>query len=602
MPYIPEAGRFTSEVVGPMGPKDAKIVLVGEAPGKTEVVEGRPFVGTSGKLLSYLLATAGINRANCYITNVLKFRPPADNIKPYVNTSAVPVKYSDEYLLCEDVLKEELRELNPNVIVAVGATALWALCRLTGITKYRGSILESTLLPGVKVVPTIHPSAALRQFLFRHFILQDLRKANEQAKFPEIPRVEYDIAMRPTLVETIGYLEKAATLPMVAFDIELVRDEVDCFSIAVSGQEAICVPIVDDNGNPYFCQYDEAKVWKALAAVLENHETKIIIQNSPFDFSVMYAHYGIRVRNHEDTMIAQAIITPDFPKGLDFLTSVYTNQPYYKDDGKKWYKEPGGDKRVFWRYNALDSLVCMDIFPQQLRDLQSLGNMETYEVHRDIVPALVYMNYRGIRMDTEKMKELAAQAELDIAKLEGMFRERAGDVNLASPKQMAEYFYGKLGHRPYIKRGTGKPTTDESALRKLARKGCYEAELLTEHRRISKIKGTYLEMKLDADGRLRCSFNPVGAITGRLSSSQTIFGTGGNMQNQPPVMKKLQLVDEGCVAYSFDIAGAENRVVAFFGPVPAMREAFTRGLDVHKLTAAAIFGIPVLGQEGEPCI
>ncbi len=134
----------------------------------------------------------------------------------------------------------------------------------------------------------------------------------------------------------------------------------------------------------------------------------------------------------------------------------------------------------------------------------------------------------------------------------------------------------------------GRPTVDEVALTKIAAKGHDEARMILDIRGERKLCGTYLDMNLDPDGRMRCSYNPIGASTGRLSSSKTIFGTGGNLQNQPPIMRNFMLIDEGYVGYAPDVAGAENKIVANIGPVPLMRQAFDEGKDVHRLTASLL--------------
>jgi DNA polymerase-1 len=116
---------------------------------------------------------------------------------------------------------------------------------------------------------------------------------------------------------------------------------------------------------------------------------------------------------------------------------------------------------------------------------------------------------------------------------------------------------------------------------------------LLEIRKLAKLKGTYLEIKYDEDQRLRCSYNPVGTESGRLSSSQTIFGTGANLQNIPYEIRNYMLFDEGYIGYNVDLSQAENRIVAYVGPVPEMMRAFEEGWDVHKLTAAMIYSKPL---------
>ena len=122
-------------------------------------------------------------------------------------------------------------------------------------------------------------------------------------------------------------------------------------------------------------------------------------------------------------------------------------------------------------------------------------------------------------------------------------------------------------------------------------------------RGLNKLRSTYLEVKLDDDNRLRCSFNPVGTKSGRLSSGKTIFGTGTNLQNQPPIMKRFMLADDDCVIYNVDLSQAENRIVAYLGPDETMINAFEDGRDIHSQTAGLIFNKPIneVSREAGSC-
>ena len=130
-------------------------------------------------------------------------------------------------------------------------------------------------------------------------------------------------------------------------------------------------------------------------------------------------------------------------------------------------------------------------------------------------------------------------------------------------------------------------------MKRLAVKGSKEASLILQIRKKSKIRSVYLEpLKFDKDSRVRCSYNPVGTRYSRLSSSENIFGTGMNMQNIPHSVHKYFKADEGYLYCSFDLAQAENRIVAYLGQIDSMIQAFEEGKDVHRLTASLIFGKP----------
>jgi hypothetical protein len=162
-----------------------------------------------------------------------------------------------------------------------------------------------------------------------------------------------------------------------------------------------------------------------------------------------------------------------------------------------------------------------------------------------------------------------------------------------------DYFYKELGNKPYKKKNTTgiySDSIDVDALKRLVRQGGNASEaarIMLDIRGLSKRISTYLNIgKVDKDGRYRSSYKPVGAETGRLSSGETIFGTGGNQQNWPHDLLRFFLFDEGYIGYSFDLSQIENRIVAYTGGVLAQIEAFEQGIDLHTLTASIIFHKP----------
>jgi DNA polymerase-1 len=215
------------------------------------------------------------------------------------------------------------------------------------------------------------------------------------------------------------------------------------------------------------------------------------------------------------------------------------------------------------------------------------------------------MQERGLRVNVDGLHIASQEAGEQIQILTKELQEVVGyEINPNSTKQLKEYFYDKKKVKPYVSRKTGAYTVDEKALKRISRKGFIEAEKILEIRRLSKLKGTYLDVGLDSDSRLRSAFNPVGTESGRLSSSKTIFGTGTNLQNQPPEMKKYILADEGYVMYNIDLSQAENRIVAYVAPEPKMIEAFEGKQDVHRLTAGLIFDKPIdeISDEDGSCV
>lgn len=575
--------------------------LFGEQPGKQEILRGKPFIGPAGQELNNCLNDAGLSRQQAYISNVIKdYDAPLERYIKF-NRSGPPT-VSDCGMAYRIELENELKMLGPNckAIVACGNVALWALTGRTGITKWRGSVLEC-LLPDIKtpVVPILHPATILppkRVYLNKHLITHDLTKV---AKLVDgslnltAPR----LVVAPTFGECVRYLEHVLELaashhPVCAYDIEIYNEQVSCISFSTSASEAISIPFICSNGD-CFSITEETRLWELIAEILENPHFEKIGQNISFDAHFLLRRYGIRSRNLNDTMVAQQILMGDYPKGLDFVTSIWTNHAYYKDEGKRWFKH-GGAWEQLWQYNAMDSLVCAEAFPAQMQALTLQGNVQTYERQRQVIEPLVYMQERGIRCNVQGLADKNDALRQEIDELQEQLNQLAGHpLNPNSTKQLKDYFYLKKGYKPYVNRKTGNIAVDKLALKRLARKGAPEAKIILEIRKRVKLASTYLDVnKIDSDGRLRCSYNPVGTRYSRLSSSSSIFGTGMNTQNIPHEILEYFLADEGYVYYSFDLSQAENRIVAYVGNIPEMIDAFETGKDVHRLTASLIFKKP----------
>ncbi|MCK5607097.1 hypothetical protein KAR91_34755 [Candidatus Pacearchaeota archaeon] len=584
-------------IIPPSGLLDSLIALVGEQPGYEEVRVGKNFVGPAGQELDRGLHKAGIVRSDCYITNVFK-----DLNYPLAHYINLKLKHplTEDGAAYVQVLKEELSKTSANIIVAIGGVALYALTGRKGIHKWRGSVIESTLLPGRKVIPVIHPATVIppkNVYLNKHLISYDLRHALAESKFPEIRTKERRIRIKPTFMEVKSYLnlcrERGLRGNIIDIDIEVVNEELNCISFALSPTDAMSIPFVDGNGD-YFTLEQEADIMLDIAAIFEDERIIKRGQNFIFDLQWLLRKYRVITKGEVHcTMIAQKISLPDYPVGLDFICTMHTDIPYYKADGKKWLKI-GGPYETFWIYNGTDSISTSEAHPNQILDLERQGNLPTYERQRKLIYPLMYMGERGIRADTEGMIKAGREMDYQIKETLQMIHDAVGyEINPNSPQQLMQYFYTEKKIKPYTKRSGNKwvQTTDVNAMKRIARRGYGEAKLILNYRRLTKRKSVYLNIgKVDNDGRYRSDYKPVGAKTGRLASAENIFGTGGNQQNWPHDLLRYLLADEGYIIYSPDLSQIENRIVAYVGKVLAMIEAFETGQDVHKLTAALIFG------------
>ena len=589
--------------VPPSGSPDATLAGCGEQPGVEEVRRGKPFIGPAGRGLDECLTMAKISRLGLYLTNVIKdLDAPLSN---YIDLSS-----SGKYTISKEgyqyikELGEELKKLHLNTIVAFGNIPLIALTNRVGITKWRGSVIESTIVPGLKVIPTFHPATFIPpkfNFLNKPLIVDDLLRAKNEATFPEIRRTGRSIAIKPSFrqaVETLNYCyEVGCRGKTIDIDIEVINGEVDCIAFSWHPTEAISIPFRDSQGD-YFTVDQEYEIMLLVAKIIQEERISKRGANFIFDSQFLLHKYGIMSRGElHCTQIAQKIMLPDFNAGLDFVTTMHTDIPYYKQDGKQWIKMGTGTWEEWWNYNGLDSIATSAAHPEQITALIKQGNLETYERQRKLIKPLIYMSERGIKLDVAGMVKCKEdeQIKLDLC-IENLHREVGYEINHNSPQQVMNYFYNELGIKPYKKRNTKGnyvDTSDVDAMKRLARRGYEAARIMLDIRGLGKRISTYLNIgKVDNDGRYRSSYKPVGAETGRLSSGETIFGTGGNQQNWPHDLLRFFIFDEGYIGYSFDLSQIENRIVAYVGGIISQIEAFEQGIDLHKLTASVIIGKP----------
>lgn len=589
-----------------------RMALVGQAPAKEELRSGRPFCGPAGRVLDDCLMQAGILRSECFITNLFSQRLPNDKISVHLrfNSSGACTFESSEFLRERSRLREELTSAKINVVVPLGNDALYALADRVGITKWHGSILESTLVPGLKVIPTFHPSSTLRgQYLNRYYIVFDLQKALVEADFPELNLPHRTFILNPSVEQIFDYIEECHTLPVVGSDIEVcyIRNsnqaKLTHWALAKSATNALCIPF-SEGIKDRFTPETEARILRAVGRLMADPNVTILGQNYIYDSTFTLLDYGIITHNIWDTLIAQALLFPELLRGLDTLTAIYTREPYYKADGKAYIGARSGGfvtgkvpEEVFRRYNCLDASVLFEIHEKQLGMLESQKLTWFYQHKCRLLEAILAMEYRGMRIDLEALRSLREGAEARLTTLQQTINAAFGrEINPRSSTQLQEYFYGHLGMPAYTrfdkKSGTSRATCDEDAIKRLAyNRGVKEALLINEYRSLATKHSTFYSVTLDPDNRLRCQFDPVGAVS-RLSSRKTPWDTGANMQNQPPELKACFIADEGWWPVNIDLAQAENRIVAYVWNVYQMRRAFETGVDVHRQTAALIFGKP----------
>ncbi len=496
-----------------------------------------------------------------------------------VSKKGMTDSYKEETLL---KLKREVARISPNVVVPLGETPFNLITQKRGIKSWRGSILE--VEGWGKVISTHDPISIFKQYSLSPIIGFDLNRIKEEAEFPEVIVPNPTLITKPTFCDVERFLSANLKAEYCSFDIETINHQIDCISFAYRKEEAISIPLSYTDGTPYWTHPDEMRIWKMISEVLTCPSLKLIAQNATYDLTYL-ERYGIPVKKlYLDTMNAHHCIYPEFPKGLDFLISIYTKYPYHKDQS--------GINR--WEYNALDSVTTLEVAFEIEKELKAFGTDSFYFsfVNNLILPYMKVQN-GGLLIDTEKKVQAVnhLQGEFD-SHLEEIEKICGKKLNPLSPKQLTTHFYTDKKIEPYLNRKTGRPTCDEEALQRIGRKyKLPEVEPIQNARSISKLKGT-LSTPINCDGRMRTSYIISGTETGRLASKEHVFGCGTNLQNIPPgICREIFISKPGYLFTGGDLKQAEARVVAgLSGDANLLALYADDTKDSHSENAALMFG------------
>jgi len=536
------------------GDPESRILILGQAPSFMEVRQGEPLVGPAGTIFNECLAKVGLARRSCYVVNLWEEPVYTDRRTGKIyQFDGGPLLWGNRLTdlgreLAMPAMKR-IRESGANVILALGQQALELVTgKHKEIMKWRGSLLWSDTYER-KVIATVHPAAVIHgQYIWKYLIINDLKKALDESVARVLLLPQRDILIEPTFDEVMDAFALVRSEGVVATDLEGVNQQVSCFCLCTSPSKGLVVPFVDDAGD-YWSLEEEKLIWLEYARTMYDREIMKVNQNLVgFDAPFLLLKASVMTRGPiGDTMIGYGMLYPEFPKDLGFLGSIYTREPFWKDEGKLWKTigDATGDKtddyRVFWRYNGKDGCVALECWYPIEEELKQVGFWPQYQEAIDTMAPILFMTALGLHVSRDEITAANYDLNNEIEQLEAELdacSEKKFNPN--STKQCAEYFYGLKKIKPYINHKTGNITTDDMALSRIYRKtGLPEAKYVQDIRNKKKLKSTYMEVEFDSDGRLRCSWNTIGTWTRRFSSSKTIAGTGMNLQNIDPRFKRF---------------------------------------------------------------
>ena len=372
--------------VGSEGPRTARLAVIAEKPAWDEVQANRPLIGYAGDALREHLEACRLD-VGLKIWNEDRHRFERLQSGEVYLTNAVQ-NFDDPRAnpTLEDVFREQPRlyqELsslpNLNCIIALGNFGLASLGNMaysnidkktkapTGIGKWRGSVIPSKITrpdgSQIKMVPTYHTAFYQKDnWEFKPVVQFDINRAVEQSAFPEIHHTEREYCIEPTFDEAMSWfdeierdldagiydhrLKNGKVIRGLAWDIEAARGAynsryVSCFSMSITPTRGYCWPIIHHNRLSWWHPMEEAEIWSRKQRLFKREDITLITQNGPaFDYWVE-RQFGIIVPpsvlgRSFDSMHGHSFLAADLPHDLGFLTSVYSDEEYYKDESGDW--------------------------------------------------------------------------------------------------------------------------------------------------------------------------------------------------------------------------------------------------------------------------
>ncbi|KAF1020791.1 MAG: DNA polymerase I [Paracidovorax wautersii] len=417
--------------------------------------------------------------------------------------------------------------------------------------------------------------------------------------------VQYDIVLTWDALD--AWLARLEAAELTALDTETnsldeSRAEIVGISFSVEPRQAAYVPLMHDYpGAPE--QLPREEVLARLKPWLENPARAKLGQHVKYDRHV-FANHGIEVQGYRhDTMLQSYVLEVHRPHNLTSLAERHLGRAgiQYEDlcgKGAKQIPFAQVDIERAAEYSCEDSDQTLDVhrvlWPQLEADEKLRG---IYELEMASSEALYRIERNGVLIDADVLAAQSHALGTRILQLEQEAYDLAGQpFNLGSPKQIGEIFFERLGLPIIKKTAKGAPSTDEEVLEKLAEDYPLPARIL-EHRGLSKLKGTYTDklgtLANPRTGRVHTHYAQAVAVTGRLSSNDP------NLQNIPirtPEGRRIReafVAPAGRVIASADYSQIELRIMAHLSDDASLLRAFAEGQDVHRATAAEVFGVPV---------
>jgi DNA polymerase-1 len=601
-----------------------EVIVIADCP---DDIERNAGLGRGGHWAQFyqMCNNAGMQRPRQYFLTY-KFIPRSVYEKMYHKRGLPDTFQKDGQWLPKSLLTdnsfEKLESLLSSIpkstlVIVVGDITLNHLTGKDSCGRWRGSFLKSKT--DHWCLPTYRPSVVLANYALTALQLPDLKRAAKYSLDNYEPIIKVlDQTVCLTEEQAFDSLKQLSSVKTIGNDIETFNKTISCISIATSDTKAYCFPFIRSHGlevKGIHSQTASVEIIKGIRNVLEGAEMHYG-QNYLFDLQYLFRNwcvYPIRSKWF-DTMLGGHLLSPMRPKALHELCSFYLpNYTFWKDDRKGDVEDSRLDfagSPSLWYYNGLDSCNTFELGRELQREIANEGLEQQCEWQMESLKPLLKMMITGIRRDHGAKAKLAKEVGERIQSTKQWLTRAVGfEVNEKSPKQLNEFFYKDLKLPVQLHKKRKNPSTDSDALEALAK---IEPLVKPVVRRINYLRSAKnlaaaIEAPVGEDARLRCFYNPGGTGTFRLSSKVSCFGEGTNLQNVTegeeddptdsfkvrPNVRSMFVPDHGFVLFGGDLARADAQVVAWEAEDEELKQAFRSGIDIHRLNASTIYGVPL---------
>ena len=615
-----------TKLVNGTGNLKAEIMFVGEAPGQTEAFTGLPFTGDSGQTFDELLALADIKREDCYITNVCKCWPwkLEDNKKTGGKTfgNKEPKEFQAEITICKKYLLQEINEVNPKVIIALGGTALSVLegkvSKITerkGIPNLYGQKNASSLYGNrTYIMPTLHPSYVRRNGGVRTAlgltkvaaeVVEHFKRAKAMVNDPVL-NVIHNYMLIDSIEKMEEVREQIFAKQTCSFDIETEGLGMDArilgIGFAIDVGKACYIPIwvkafMSNTLERFFKPSDEALILNHLKDILESDKIYKTAHNAKFDIRGLRKQLNIIVKNlFWDSMCGAYLLNENSKHGLDDLKNRFLDLLGYSD---KYIRESNDGNNAASCSLETISNYCMGDCDAEYRLAKE--QIELFERYPDfkwlmdnfyvpLMDVFSEMEFNGVMYNAQTATTLKETFNKQASELLKKMHMLVGfKFNPNSAPDLIKVLFNILKLPQKKKTDLQNICTDKKVLEDLAKENAIP-KMIIDYRHFSKMSATYVDRMLaemDQDQRVHLPFNPIGTATGRPSSK--------GLQNIPKAgdIKSLFIAPEGSKLIQGDLSQAEVRCFAHYANEDFLIKAFeTEGIDVHCLIAGEVKNIP----------